>query len=114
MKITKRPATEEDKDFLYSLNKTVYKTLVEKTNGSWDEKYQKEYFEQKWNKSGYKIVEKNEIIVGTIWMEYEKSHHTLKAIQILLPFNNRNRIGTLAFFANIISDCINFVPMPWF
>ena len=28
MKIIKRPATVEDKEFLYSLNKTVYKTLV--------------------------------------------------------------------------------------
>ena len=93
MKIIKRPAKDEDKDFLYSLNRAVYRTLVERINGKWDEKFQKEYFEQKWNKAGYQIIEKDNTKIGTIWIEYEPDLHTLKEIQILPDFQNKG-IGT--------------------
>jgi ribosomal protein S18 acetylase RimI-like enzyme len=91
--MTKRPANIEDKDFLCSLNKAVYRSLVEKINGLWDDEFQREYFNQKWEKSGYQIIEKDKVKIGTIWVEYEPDQHTLKEIQILPEFQNHG-IGT--------------------
>ena len=93
MKMIKRQANEEDKDFLFPLNETVYRSLVEKIIGSWDAKFQREYFDQKWEKAEYQIIEKDKIKVGTIWIEYKPDQHILKEIQILPKFQNQG-IGT--------------------
>lgn len=93
MEITKRIATESDKDFLYSLNKIVYRDLVERTIGEWDDIFQREYFEQKWKKSGYHIIEQENKKIGTIWVEHESHQYTLKEIQLLPEFQKQG-IGT--------------------
>jgi ribosomal protein S18 acetylase RimI-like enzyme len=89
----KRPAKFEDKDFLYFLNEAVYRSLVEKNIGKWDDKFQRDYFDQKWEKAGYQIIEKDKIKIGAIWIEYGHDQHTLKEIQILPEFQNQG-IGT--------------------
>ena len=75
------------------MNGTVYRSLVEKINDVWDDNFQREYFNQKWKKAVYQIIEKDHISIGTIWMEYGPDQHTLKEIQILPEFQNRG-IGT--------------------
>ena len=102
MKMIKSPANNEDKDFLYSLNEAVYRSLVEKIVGSWDHKFQREYFDQKWEKSGYQVIEQDKVKVGTIWIEYESDQHTLKEIQILPEFQNQG-IGTDLLKSEIIA-----------
>jgi hypothetical protein len=57
MEFVKRQSTENDKEFVYELSRTVYKDLVIKQFGKWDEKRQRDYFEEKWKHSGYQIVE---------------------------------------------------------
>jgi GNAT superfamily N-acetyltransferase len=89
MKINKRIATEADKEFLYSLNKTVYLKLVERTMGKWDENFQRDYFEQKWKKSGYQIIEKGNKRIGGIWVEHETGQDVLKEIQLLPEYQNQ-------------------------
>ena len=59
MEFFKRQSTEKDKEFVYTLARTVYKDLVIKQFGKWDEKWQRDYFEEKWKHSDYQIVEKN-------------------------------------------------------
>jgi ribosomal protein S18 acetylase RimI-like enzyme len=93
MKINKRIATEADKEFLYSLNKTVYLKLVERTIGKWDENFQRDYFEQKWKKSGYQIIEKDNKKIGVIWIEHETGQNVLREIQLLPEYQNQG-IGT--------------------
>ncbi|MCD4684218.1 MAG: GNAT family N-acetyltransferase [Bacteroidales bacterium] len=100
MKIIKRTATENDKEFLYSLNKIVYQDLVKKTIGQWNDSFQRDYFDQKWEKSGYKVIEKNHKMIGTIWVEYEPSQNTLKEIQLLPEFQKQG-IGTNLLLAEI-------------
>ena len=71
MKMIKRPAKDEDKDFLYFLNETVYRPLVEKINGVWDDKFQREYFNLKWEKAGYQIIEKDRIKMALFGLNME-------------------------------------------
>ncbi len=110
MKMIKRPANDEDKDFLFLLNETVYRSLVEKINGVWDDKFQREYFDQKWEKADYQIIEKNKIKIGAIWVEYEPDQHTLKEIQILPKFQN-NGIGTDLIKSEIMLAKMDKVPI---
>ncbi len=93
IKFKKRFASESDKEFLYSLNKVVYQDLVERTLGEWDEEFQREYFELKWENSGYQIVEKDNKRIGTICVGHESHQHTLKEIQLLPEFQKQG-IGT--------------------
>jgi hypothetical protein len=44
MEFTAKIATEEDKEFLYALNRSVYKEVVIQQFGAWDEEWQRQYF----------------------------------------------------------------------
>ena len=92
------------------MNEAVYRPLVEKINGEWDDNFQREYFDQKRERSAYQIIEKEEIKVGTIWMEYGPDQHTLNEIQILPEFQN-NGIGTDLIKAEIMLAKMADVPI---
>ena len=59
MEFTTRKAREEDKEFVYTLNRTVYHDLVIRQFGRWDERWQRQYFEEKWAQARYCLIERN-------------------------------------------------------
>jgi ribosomal protein S18 acetylase RimI-like enzyme len=93
MEFFKRQSTEKDKEFVYTLARTVYKDLVIKQFGKWDEKWQRDYFEEKWKHSDYQIVEKNGRKIGAIWITQHSNHIVLNEIQLLPEFQSQG-IGT--------------------
>ena len=93
MEFVKRQSTEKDKEFVYELSRTVYKDLVIKQFGKWDEKWQRDYFEEKWKHSGYQIVEKCSRKIGAIWTTRHSNQILLKEIQLLPEFQSQG-IGT--------------------
>ncbi len=93
MEVKLRTATVDDKVFLFDLARTVYKKLVIEQFGKWDENSQRNYFEKKWEKANYQIIEKDDQRIGTLWVTTEKDHIQLNEIQ-LLPKFQRQGIGS--------------------
>ena len=92
-KVKLRAATINDKIFLFDLAKTVYKKLVIDQFGEWKENSQRNYFEKKWEKANYQIIEKDDKRIGTIWVTTKKDFIQLYEIQ-LLPQFQRQGIGS--------------------
>ncbi len=92
MHVTLRDATENDKEFLYALNRAAYQQVVIQQFGKWDDEWQQAYFNQKWLNSHYRIIEyaKNDDVnpVGTIWLTQYSDHVFLNEIQLLPPYQN--------------------------
>jgi len=93
LEVILRPATIDDKVFLFDLARTVYKQLVIDQFGAWDENLQKSNFEKKWEKANYRIIGIDDKRIGTIWTTEEKDHIQLNEIQ-LLPEFQRQGIGS--------------------
>ncbi len=88
-----RPATINDKPYLYDLAQTVYKGLIVNQFGVWDEKVQRNKFDSKWEKASYQIIELNNKRIGTIWVTVAGDHIKLNEIQIR-PEHQRQGIGS--------------------
>ncbi len=93
MQLTLRPATDGDKEFLYTLNRAAYRALVERQFGEWDDAWQRRYFEEKWERADYQIIERAGRPIGTVWIAYHDDHVLLHEIQILPEFQGQG-IGT--------------------
>jgi len=93
MKVLLRKATQADKEFLRDLNRIVYKQLVIEQFGSWDDRWQRNYFDEKWKGAAYQIILVEDHPVGTFWTVEEKDHILVREIQVLPEFQGR-RIGT--------------------
>jgi GNAT superfamily N-acetyltransferase len=85
-KVKLRTATVDDKEFLFDLARMVYEKLVIDQFGKWVEKSQRNYFEKKWKNANYRIIEKDDNRIGTIWVTTEKDHIQLNEIQLLPEF----------------------------
>ena len=94
MEIIKRQSTDRDKEFIYELNRIVYRDLVIKQFGKWDEEGQRNYFEEKWERGNYHVVEKDNIKIGVIWYIQHNDHIVLNELQLHPEFQGRG-IGTL-------------------
>ena len=88
-----RPATIDDKAYLYDLARTVYKELIINQFGEWDEKAQRNKFDRKWEKASYQIIEMNDRRIGTMWVTVAGDHIRLNEIQIH-PEHQRQGIGS--------------------
>ena len=87
-----RPATTADYDFLYRLNKTAMRPVVEKTWG-WDEAYQQTHFKQHFTLIDAFVITVAEADIGKLQVEKNRDTIFLASIQIL-PEYQRNGIGT--------------------
>ena len=88
-----RPATINDKAYLYDLARIVYKELIIDQFGEWDEKAQRNKFDRKWEKAGYQIIEMKDSRIGTIRVTVAGDHIRLNEIQIH-PEHQRQGIGS--------------------
>lgn len=89
MELKTRNAREEDREFIYTLTRTVYKELVEKQFGKWDEEWQRQCFEEKWQCANYQIIEKEGTRIGTMRVTHQDDHAFLNEIQLLPDFQGR-------------------------
>ncbi len=95
MELTKRPATEKDKKFIYSLNRAAYQDVVTRQFGEWNEDWQRDYFEKKWERANYQIIMKDGFAIGVIWVTGKNDHIALNEIQLLPEFQDKGIGSTL-------------------
>ncbi|MFN2239828.1 MAG: GNAT family N-acetyltransferase [Thermoanaerobaculia bacterium] len=87
-----RPASEDDRHFLYRLHVTTMRDVIESTWG-WDEEWQRADFEKRFTKSPYFVVEAREHAVGTVCVERRPDCVYILGLQ-LLPAYQGLGIGT--------------------
>jgi ribosomal protein S18 acetylase RimI-like enzyme len=95
MEFTTRIAGEEDKEFLYALNRAAYQDVVTRQFGTWDESWQRQYFEEKWTRAKYRIIEHDGQPIGAIWVTDSTGHRFVNEIQLLPEFQGQGIGSTL-------------------
>lgn len=95
MEFTARKAREGDKEFVYLLNRAVYHDVVIRQFGTWDERWQRQYFEEKWTRARYCLIEHHGQPIGVIWVTECPDHHVLHEIQLLPEFQGQGIGSTL-------------------
>lgn len=94
MNITLRQATEDDKEFLYILNRAAMHPVVIQQFGQWDEQWQRTHFDTHWNAAKYQIIEDTTTPIGTLAVTITADYLYLDTIQ-LLPEHQRQGIGSM-------------------
>jgi ribosomal protein S18 acetylase RimI-like enzyme len=110
MEFTTRRAREADKEFVYTLNRTVYHDLVIRQFGKWDNRWQRQYFEEKWARARYCLIEHNGRPIGVIWVTECPDYHMLNEIQLLPEFQGQG-IGSTLIRQEIARTQIRQIPL---
>src|SRR5688572_14907343 len=87
-----RAAVADDKAFLYSLYCGTMRDLIDKTWG-WDEAWQRDDFERRFNEQVVSIVESDARVVGCLWVESRPDLVYISMILVAPEFQGRG-IGT--------------------
>ena len=90
---TLRPATAADAEFLYALNKITLEEYVAQTWGSWDEEFQRAYFDEHFAPNQSQIICVGEELIGVITRRWEPTCVYLADFRIA-PAWQRKGIGT--------------------
>lgn len=81
-------------EWLYELNEESYREVVVRQFGSWDEKFQRDWFHRKWrNERPAKIVTTGNERIGVVVLERRESHDWLDEILIRTDYRGQG-IGT--------------------
>lgn len=110
MQFTTRRARTKDKDFLYALNRSAYQDLVIRQFGTWDEHWQRQYFEEKWTHNLYRIIEHEGKSIGAIWVTEYPEQHVLNEIQVLPEFQGQG-IGSTLIRQEIVRTQARQIPL---
>ena len=87
-----RSATHADFEFLYQLHRATMKEYIEATWG-WQESWQREYFQAKWEPAKRKIIQIDNQDAGVLVIENRDGEHYLELIEILPEFQGHG-VGT--------------------
>jgi GNAT superfamily N-acetyltransferase len=90
-----RPSTPADRTFLRNLHHAVYRDVVVRQFGSWDERAQDEWFEKGLAEAVMSIVEEAGVPVGAIGLNTAPDCLHLVELQILPQWQNRGLGSTL-------------------
>ena len=95
MSLTTRAASEADKKFLYELNRLAYEDVVVKQFGEWDEQWQRNYFEDKWHRVAYQVVEQDGKPIGAVVVIERNEYVSPMDSQVLPDFQGQGIGSTL-------------------
>ena len=88
-----RKANENDYNFIFNLNKTVYKDYAIKIWGSWDDEFQKQFCENRFKTEKVQIILDSEKEIGIL--ELIEKEHQIYIEEIQIEPNSQGRgIGT--------------------
>jgi ribosomal protein S18 acetylase RimI-like enzyme len=104
-----RPASETDKDFLYSLHGATMRDVVEKTWG-WDEGWQRHDFERRFKEQDVSIIVAANRDAGGLWLESSPEVLYIADIQVLPELQCRG-IGTAVLKGLIAEASMRGVPV---
>lgn len=89
---SRRPATADDRDFLYELIRRSLGPHVEATYGAWDDGWQRQHFQETTDPATHEIVERDGCSIGCLCVEEGESELELQRI-LLLPEHQNQGIG---------------------
>jgi len=89
---TLRQATEADREFMYQLHKAALQEYIAATWG-WQEEWQREYFDRKWNPQKRQVIVVNGRDAGVLVVENRQGEHYLGLIELLPEFQGQG-VGT--------------------
>ena len=89
METTRRPASQDDKPFVRGVNRQAYEELIVRLYGEWDERAQDSYFDQKWERADFEVVEVAGERIGAIWTTEDGDHLRLHEIFLLPDWQGR-------------------------
>ena len=89
---TLRSATNDDYEFLYQLHRATMKAYIEVIWG-WEESWQREYFQAKWDPTKRNIIQIEEDDAGVLVIENRQGQYYLGLIEILPEYQGRG-VGT--------------------
>ena len=92
MKISLRPATESDREYLWWLHGATMRTYVEAIWG-WDEAVQRQYFAERFDPARIELIESAGEAIGYISVERQREFIFLSAITMAPQAQSRG-IGT--------------------
>ena len=107
MRLTLRPATTEDYDFIYRVKAVTLKGYIAQTWG-WNEADQQSRFSASFDPAQWQIVQLGGRDIGVLCLESEEGGLFLANIELLPPFQNRG-IGTRVIediLASARRDCL--------
>ena len=87
-----RPATSDDREFLYTLHRASMREYVDATWG-WDEDWQRTYYDDRFDVDGVSIVMSYGQAIGTLSVSHDDDQVVLNALE-LLPEYQRRGLGT--------------------
>jgi GNAT superfamily N-acetyltransferase len=91
--LTLRPGTASDADFAFSVLRASMRSYIEATWGAWDERWQRQRFDETFIPSTHQIIEDSGRPVGFLAVE-ERPDHVFLARIYLLPESQGRGIGT--------------------
>jgi ribosomal protein S18 acetylase RimI-like enzyme len=68
MDVTLRPASDQDREFLYALHCATMRDAIEQTWG-WDDSWQRANFDSRFEEYAVSVVEVDSLPVGSVWLE---------------------------------------------
>jgi len=86
--VTLRPATLDDKEFLWRLHRETMRQYVDQTWG-WEDSWQRQRFEENFNPTSIQIIECERQPVGLMRLERRDDEIFLSLIEIAPEFQNR-------------------------
>ena len=104
MTVSKRQATEADRDFVRSVHHRAYRDVVERQYGRWDETVQQKYFETAWVAAAHEIVLCDNLPCGYCAIAFLAGEILLQELVIDPAFQGRG-IGT-HIIEQVISEAI--------
>lgn len=88
-----RKANNDDYNFIFNLNKTVYKDYIIKVWGSWDDEFQKQFCENRFKSGKIQIISDGERDIGILELIEKENQIYIEELQIE-PNSQRRGIGT--------------------
>ena len=102
MTVSKRQATEADREFVQTVHQRAYRDVVERQYGRWDETVQEKYFESAWTAAAHEIVLCDNLPCGYCSIAFLAGEIFVQELVIDPDFQGRG-IGT-RIMAEVISE----------
>ncbi len=98
-----RQVEDGDIEWLYALNEQCYRDVIVRQFGDWDEEFQRDWFDRKWQRERpARVVMVGSEPIGVVVLERKDSHDWLDEILIKTDYRGQG-IGT-ALMRQIIAD----------
>jgi ribosomal protein S18 acetylase RimI-like enzyme len=91
--VTRRRATEADREFVRAVHRRAYRDVVERQYGLWDQAVQDRFFDTAWCAASHEIILSEEVPCGYCCVEQQADQILIQEL-VIDPDYQRKGIGT--------------------